>query len=670
MAFFAWAKAPVPYFSVLPLAFAIDAAQAEYHEHVELAPTVISHVGTDSALTVITDPKLPRQPAPASDAGDYLLTIPGFAAVRGGGSNADPVFRGMFGSRINLLSNGSQMLGACPSRMDSPSSYITPQSFDRLTVIKGPQSVQWGPGASAATVLFERDPETFSELAGRVSGSALVGSDGRFDRSIDAAMGNDKGYIRVLGNRSEGDDYHDGDNRGVHSNWDKWSSDVVIGLTPTQNTLVELSAAKSDGQAAYAGRGMDGSQFERESLSLRVKQSNVGELLASVEARIYYHYADHVMDNYSLRRPSGMGMMAHPMATAVDRRTLGGRVAGTWQWQSTEVIAGLDAQRNEHRKRSSNYNIMTGILTPASTLAWGKDADFHNYGAFAELTHNLQTDARVVSGIRLDRAQSRDFRQAGQRQDTLPSGFVRYEKDMAAATTYIGLGHSQRFPDYWELFSGGADAFAEIAPEKTTQFDAGVQYQQGPIEAWLSAYAGQIDHYILFDYLPNGHMGNASQSRNIDARIAGVEAGGRYQWAERWSLDASLAYAYGKNASDGKALPQIPPLEARLGVNYTQDALSLGANWRVVAAQHRVAEGQGNVASKDFANSEGFGVVSVNAAYQFNKHYKLSTGIDNLLDKTYSEHLNQAGSAGFGYAADTRINEPGRLWWVRVDVSF
>ena len=48
-------------------------------------------------------------------------------------------------------------------------------------------------------------------------------------------------------------------------------------------------------------------------------------------------------------------------------------------------------------------------------------------------------------------------------------------------------------------------------------------------------------------------------------------------------------------------------------------------------------------------------------------------GIDNLLDKNYSEHLNLAGSAGFadyGLEPTSRVNEPGRTYWARVDMSF
>ena len=162
------------------LASAAIAAEHDTHHHhaehqsVQLEPMVITGVAQQSPLTVTTDPKIPRQPVPASDAGDYLKTIPGFSAVRNGGVNGDPVFRGMFGSRLKLLSNGGEMLGACPNRMDSPSSYISPDTYDRLTVIKGPQSVLWGAGASAATILFERGPEQFSEPDYRIDASMLT----------------------------------------------------------------------------------------------------------------------------------------------------------------------------------------------------------------------------------------------------------------------------------------------------------------------------------------------------------------------------------------------------------------------------------------------------------------------------------------------------------------
>jgi len=393
---------------------------------------------------------------------------------------------------------------------------------------------------------------------------------------------------------------------------------------------------------------MDGAQFKRESLGLRFEKSNIGEVLDKIEAQVYYNYADHVMDNYSLRTPSGTGMMAGPMASNVDRRTLGARLKATWRWTDWQLIGGVDAQTDEHRQRSS-----MGINTYEG-LPRNKDAEFHNYGLFGELTWYAAERDRLISGARLDRASVKDFRQrigsgmsaqpnptADQtRSDSLPSGFVRYEHDLADSPTtlYAGLGHTERFPDYWELFSpnsgpnGSLNAFDAIKPEKTTQLDVGLQYKTEDLEAWASGYVGQVRDFILFNYQP-GMMGSTSQARNVDARIMGGELGAAYRLTSNWKADATLAYAWGKNTSDGKALPQMPPLETRLGLTYSQDNWSAGGLWRVVAPQNRIDLNEGNVVGKDFSRSAGFGVFSLNGAYRINRHVKLSRGVDNLFNK-------------------------------------
>lgn len=426
----------------------------ETTEPLRLAPVVVTAVQQSSPLIIIADPKDARQPVPASDATDYLKTIPGFSAIRNGGSNGDPVLRGMFGSRLNLLVNDGQMLGACPNRMDAPSSYISPETFDLLTVIKGPQTVIWGPGASAGTVRFEREAEQFDELDSRLHASVLAGSHGRFDKLIDAAAGNRDGYIRIAGNDAQSDDYSDGNGGTVPSRWSKWNADIALGWTPDSDTLLELSAGKGDGEARYAGRGMDGTQFARDSLGLRFEKTGLGAI-DKLEARVYYNYADHIMDNFRLRQPDPTSMMSMPMASEVDRRTLGGRIATTLNWTDLELVTGVDALRSEHRKRASLYNKMTDTFTDADQFAWDKDAVMRNYGVFGELTWYQSDLSRVVTGARLDRASTQDFRDqtthmsmgkkvsmpnptAGQtRSDTLPSGFARYEQDLAATDYFL-----------------------------------------------------------------------------------------------------------------------------------------------------------------------------------------------------------------------------------------
>ena len=640
-----------------PLVYAQDSAPTKTLDEV-----VVTAIHDESAVQVVTDPKIPRQPIPASDAADYLQTIPGFSAVRSGGTNGDPVFRGQFGSRLPLLTNGTQMLGACPGRMDTPSSYIAPETFDVLTLIKGPQTVLWGPGASAGVVRFERERPDFAAGPVNFTASLLGASAGRNDQNADLAAGNDQFYARISANHSRGQDYKDGDGTSIPSGWNKWNADAALGWTPDADTLVELSAGAGDGWARSAARGMDGTQFRRDSLGLRLQKQNITPWLSKVEAQIYRNEADHLMDNFQ-RRPLPPGKMA--MASNVKRVVTGGRIAATLQpTPALTADIGLDLQRNTHEGRS-------GMGMSYLNKPWVRDAKFANLGLFSELRWQAAPSTLWVGGLRLDRAQAWDYRNPASThkrdESALPSGFVRWEQTLASgATTYVGLGHVQRFPDYWELISGKAgNVFATLEPEKTTQLDVGANWKGQNWQFWTSAYAGMVRDFILFDY-----ASNPSKARNIDARTAGFELGGSYKLAPAWTAQATVAYSWGSNRSDGTALPQMPPLEARLGLDYAQGPWTAGALWRLVAAQHRYTQDQGNVVGRDMGASSGFGVLSLHASYRVQRQLKITVGVDNLLDKTYAEHLNLAGNAGFGFPANTRLNEPGRTLWLRADMQF
>ncbi|MGB2065061.1 MAG: TonB-dependent receptor domain-containing protein, partial [Marinomonas gallaica] len=112
------------------------------------------------------------------------------------------------------------------------------------------------------------------------------------------------------------------------------------------------------------------------------------------------------------------------------------------------------------------------------------------------------------------------------------------------------------------------------------------------------------------------------------------------------------------------------PLESKLGITYDEQDWTINSVLRLVAKQDRVANDKGNVVGYDFAESSGFATMDLNGEYRFNEVVTLSAGIDNLFDRTYTEHLNKAGSSAFGYPADTSFNEPGRTVWASVAAKF
>ena len=670
-----------PTFFLQPLAAAISLAcfssvvfAAEADSAHILAPIVVTaQQGNDAhGLIVHADPKQPTQPIPAVDGAAYLQSIVGFNQIKNGGANGDVTFRGMFGSRIKILTDGTENLGACPSRMDNPASYVSPESYDKITVVKGPQTVQYAHTGSAATVIFEREPEQLTSAKPyRGQASVMLGSYGRLDQNVEAAVGDETKYARLNANRSIADSYQDGAGNTVPSDWEKWNADLALGWTPNEDTWVELKGGKSDGEAVYAGRPMDGSKFARESLGLHVEKKNIGDVIKKVEAQVDYSYNDHVMDNFSLRKFNPADGMSMPMASNVARRTLNARVAMTQDWGKLQLISGIDSQKNEHTKRSGS------LMSPYQNKARVGDMDFESYGAFGELSYAFNDQHKLVTGARVDQAKIDNLATDTERKETLPSGFVRIESELAEhVKTYAGLGYVERVPDYWELFStkyhqSTGTTFADLENEKTAQFDAGYQYEQGAFKSWASVYAGLIQDYILVAYTPTGSMGKLeAKSRNVDATIAGAEAGVAYQLTDQIQADISAMYAWGENTTDHTALPQIAPLEGRFNLRYVQEKYNLGLLWRVVAAQDRTSYREGNIIGYDLEDSKGFGTLSLNGTYNIQKDLDLSVGIDNVLNKNYAEHLNKLGSSGFDYAATEQFNNIGRNYWARISMKF
>ncbi|UIZ57747.1 TonB-dependent copper receptor [Acinetobacter sp. SCLZS86] len=635
-----------------------------------LAPIVATaQQGNDAnGLVVRANPKQPIQPIPATDGADYLQSIVGFSAVNSGaGTNGDVTFRGMFGSRIKILTDGSENLGACPSRMDSPTSYISPESFDEITVIKGPQTVQYANTGSAATVLFERKPEQFGKGQNyRGQASVLMGSFGRLDHNIEAAAGDAQKYIRLNANRSVADSYKDGNGTTVPSDWERWNADVALGWTPDENTWLELTGGRGDAEVVYAGRTMDGSEFDRESLGLRVEKKNITDVIKKIEAQVNYSFNDHVMDNFSLREFNPAGGMMHPMANNVARKTLNARMAVTHEWDKVDFVTGVDTQNNEHSGRKGRMNSYKNL--PRTV-----DMEFQSIGGFGELGYQFNDQNKLVTGVRIDQVEVDAVQTAQQRKETLPSGFIRLENQHPHhdAKTYVGLGYVERMPDYWELFTpksgnGNPNTFKNIDTEKTLQLDFGYQHEHGAFSSWASAYAGLINDYILTKYTSMTDV----HTRNVDATIAGAEVGVGYQFTDALQADVSAMYAWGENTTNNTPLPQISPLEGRLNLRYVQDKYTLGALLRVVDGQSRISKDEGNIVGYDLKESSGFGILSLNGSYNLNKGVDVSVGVDNVLDKTYTEHLNKMGNAGLGFAANEQFNNIGRNYWARISMKF
>jgi iron complex outermembrane receptor protein len=280
---------------------------------------------------------------------------------------------------------------------------------------------------------------------------------------------------------------------------------------------------------------------------------------------------------------------------------------------------------------------------------------------------------------------------AGQtRTELTNSGFARLENQLSSlqnTNSFIGIGRSERMPDYWELISNRRDgigasggmnstndnsALISTKTEKTYQIDAGLIHKSSRFEAGASVFMNKIKDFILVDASSETYTSGAyytPSSRNIDAQTHGVELTSSYALTNVVKFNSSVAYVKGKNETDGLPLAQLAPLEGRLAIAYDDKKYSYGALLRLVAPKDEVAVGQGNISGQDVAKSGGFGIFSLNAGYKPNKKTLIAAGVDNVFDKAYAEFISRAGASVAGYTQTTRVNEPGRTAWLKATIA-
>ena len=637
-----------------------------------LDEVVVTAPQMEEPLTVKNDPKRPQQPVPANDGASFLKNIPGFSMIRKGGTDGDPVFRGLAGSRLNLLIDGAELLGGCGVRMDPPTAYVFPEIYDKVTILKGPQTVRYGNGNLAGVVLFDRNIKSLSQPGFGARGSIMGGAWGRIDSIVSGNAGSEQGFAQITASHAEADNYKDGDGRSVHSEYERQSVSGIVGWTPDAHTSITLDAIGSRAEAAYADRSMDGKKFDRHGVGLKAERDDISPLIKRISGQVYYNYIDHVMDNYSMRP-----LISNTIAKVnnPDRETQGARVAADLGLStSTLLTIGMDWQSNDHTLRTAN-GIAVNSYENSPRI---RDMETSLWGLYGELRQDLTLTSRVIGGFRYDVWDADRFdKNTGafltDAEEALMAGFMRYEYDLEAipVTTYVGIGHAERPMDYWEASTyNGLTAATKIDQERNTQLDVGMLWEGDDLSASVSLFYSSMDDYILVsnNATPSNTMDDIAM--NVDATRWGGEIDGAWKFIPAWTLRGSVVYVRGENDTLDLPLAQTPPLEGRLGVDYTTGPWTFGSLVRMVAKQDRASPGYGNIVGMDLGTTPGFATLALNTSYKPNKAWQISAGVDNLLDKTYAEHVSRGGASVEGFTQTTRINEPGRFWWLKVTAEY
>lgn len=657
--------------------------------------------------TVIINPNISepesvnRSRALPADGGDFLRQINGISASRFGGRGLEPVIRGQSQTRLNILLDGAYVHGGCPNRMDPPSSWAALETYEKVTVLKGVQSLLYGGGGSGGTVLFERDTRSLAEDKGVHGRVSAAGSDNgvQYDVLGDVLAAGDKGYVRGFAEIKDADNYEDGDGNEVRSSYYHKQGGIVLGLTPNDSRLFEFTYERNDFEdALYPGSGMDSPEETGDFYRLKFEDKYHNGWLSGINSEIYLSDIDHLMDNFSLRTPplytmgpnTGLPMLRETPTTS---ETTGGRVILSSTPGNTLWEYGVDLQRNDRDAVLNNVDSGTAV---ALSFLW-PDVTIQQVGVFAEATMALQNSQRLKYGLRVDQVDASADKvddqpalvspntayqtyygtTATDQEETNIGGLLRYEKDLnAGVTLFAGLSRSVRTADATERYmnkwnmtpSGRWVGNPEIDPEQHHQIDLGVSKKTRRYQVNAVIFHDDVSDYILRD-TARGQDGilqadNADIYRNIDAELTGAEVDGVIALTGNLDLSGSLAYVRATNTTDDdRPIAQTPPLNGKIQLDYQTMNWGLGSRLRFADRQDRIDE----LSKQEVGETAGWSALDLYGNYYINDTFSLRLGVDNVFDKTYAEHISRANLMD---PFAVRVNEPGRTAWLKLTAQF
>lgn len=671
----------------------VSAPQLAYAETTHLKP--ISVTAPEAPAQSKTYPTQELEDTGNTETGSVLRQINGVDAIRMGGHGLDPVMRGQTQSQLNILLDGAKIEGACPNRMDPPTAYTETSSYDKITVIKGVNSLEYGAGGTGGTILFEREAPKYDPKKS-VSGdvSMLKSNLINYDVNAKAHVVGKTGYIVLQGDKKDANNYQDGNGNTVPSSYHSQQGHIDLGWTPNDHHELKLSLEKSNTyDALYSGAKMDAPKTEGNIARLQYKGKNLsngatnGELDA-VQVDVYNSTVDHVMDNFSLRTPPSM-----KMETLADTTAKGVKIKFSNLLGQTQLDYGLQLQ--SVIKNATSYNRTTGMMLNKSMYLMWPDANTDQNGAFVQAKTKLSNTQKIIYGARVDQvtAEAKKAKTASDMNMTAYSlyskynnysgktkvnetnwnGLLRYEQSLSkglswfadASLTTRTANETERFMAtksgtmYW---IGNPD----LKPEKHTQIDIGMAQSTHAFSWNANAYYDQVKDYILRDYAKNqtgltSLTGKDNIYVNKNATLLGAELEGSYHLTSNLDVGGQVAAVQGRNTTDKRNLSNIAPISGNLNTKY------YGANW-YTGARFNFASEQSTVNTEyGEQTTPAWSTVDLYAGYTLNKTLQLKAGVDNLFDHAYYNYLQHID---FNTGAPYKVMEPGRNIWARISAQF
>ncbi len=601
--------------------------------------------------------------------GESLKRIAGVTTFSTGNTISKPVIHGMHSNRIMILNNGIRLEGQQWGAEHAPE--IDPFLADEITVIKGAETVRFGPEAMGGVILV--NPPSLPVSKKHSTEINLLGaSNGRMG-NFAASHSGGSGKIAGLGYRVQGSVKRAGnvqspryfqDNTGMSeynfSGSIGYSSKKlgVEGYYSFFNTEIGILRDSHTGNLSDLVEIIaNGEPFNKPDFTYQI--NNPRQVVAHHLAKVKAHY--HLSPAYKLNFQYGFQLNERQ---EFDRRRgdLNARPSLDLQLYTNTLDLFLDHSRNSNWSGSLGINIIqqansnvpgTGVtpLIPNYDMINGGVYLIEKYlKGPLEIEAGLRYDYRTVSAARFIGGELQEADLDYQNFSAFIGGLYQLSPYFSFSSN---LGTAWRPPNVNELFSQGLHHGAaaveigdpDLNSEKSLKWVNSLEYEgkRGGVE--LTAYANQIREYIYLN--PTGETFvslrgtfNVYEYLQANALFYGLDLSGTYAFTDQLNGYFKGSIIRAKNTETQTYFPFIP-----------SDRMDWGLAYSFGKETHRVT--LSNVLVARQSREPEFDLAPAPPAYAlFNLGYNLKVKIaenqlnvgiqaNNLFNTEYKEYMNR-----------------------------
>lgn len=607
---------------------------------------------------------------------DIMERMPGLTFVRRGNYAPDVVLNGMRNEQVAITIDGMQVFGACTDRMDPITSYVETNNLLTVNVSGSDHKDQSHSANIAGSINLKTKEPAFGGGWHILFGGGYKFNGEGSNALFNANYGGRKLSANINAIYRKQHNYVDGaGNEVMYSQYEKYNIAANLRYRIRPNHILKLSFIADDAfDIGYAALPMDVAFAKARMAGLTSTLYYSEKFLSQLEAKVYYNFIDHAMDDN--KRPDVPIRMDMPGTSA------------TWgAYVETETRA-IGRQRFFARVEGfSNFRHAEMTMYPPNSseppmymLTW---PDVRKNAVLAVIADEIKITAKTVlslkAGLQYDynaivteagEKFLKPFGYNGASSFLLPSvegllvQHIGHEQSISVSARYSSRGPSTSEQYAFYLFNaydgydyiGNPDIKAESALKSTVKYNL----QNCHWQLSVSGFGYMIDNYMLgvtdssMDAMTIGANGVRVYQNVGRAYFVGASVTSTIKLISWLHLQIQAGYTKA-TFEDGQNVPLVPPLNGSAAFIASPGAWQFLVENEFAARQSRVNQNYGD------AITPAYQITNIRIVKELSiktGRVIFESGVENLFDMAYRNHLDWGG-----------VFRPGRNIYLQLTVN-